>query len=204
MLIHIIYSVYVRVRASFNENLFKTKWFWFSGKDINKLYKIRIEEHIWKKFNICHRRRMKTFACHRDRAFHLTSKQLQERETVGENGECIVHFSRWWWTVRSPPSVRRASDVGSTAARNDLLISTASQWRIGQLQPRIQPQSAKSAPRGLSQREGCKPHGVSSEGLGRDVVAYLILGNYSGTMKGGGSSVFCLRRPLLPVREIRW
>jgi hypothetical protein len=50
--------------------------------------------------------------------------------------------------------------------------------------PQIQPQRAKSW--GGWVRERVAAPMASSVGPGRDVVAYLILGNYGGTMKGAG------------------
>lgn len=84
------------------------------------------------------------------------------------------------------PSIRRVSERRfGRCTQNDLLISTASQWRIGQLHEGSPDTTlARKEPRGLSQGEGCNPM-ASSEGPGRD-VAYLILGNYGGTMKGAG------------------
>lgn len=77
------------------------------------------------------------------------------------------------------------SNVDSVAAQNDLLISTASQWRIGQLHEGSPDTTlVRTESRGLSQRrEACSPHGIV-QGSGERCIAYLILGNYGGTMKG--------------------
>ena len=88
-------------------------------------------------------------------------------QTIEREREWRVHRSiysaRWWWrTGRSPLWYEGRLNVGSAVAQNDLLISTASQWRIGQLHedsPDTTP-TRKEPKGGLSQGEGCKPHGI--------------------------------------------
>ena len=74
------------------------------------------------------------------------------------------------------------------AAKNDLLISSGpangALVSCTKASLRIQPQP--EGPRGLRRREGCSPHNIVRERVQRD-VAYLILGNYGGTMKGARS-----------------
>lgn len=130
-----------------------------------------------------------------DRYFHLTNNR--RREPVDENGE-RVHSARRWWTGRSPLWCKGRLNVGSVPLHRTIywLVQPANGALVSCTEaPQIQPQRAKS--RGGWVRERVATPMASSEGLGRDVVAYLILGNYGGTMKGAGRLVFCLGRPLL-------
>lgn len=119
-------------------------------------------------------------------------KQTTERERVGRWERRVhrdVHSARRWWTGRSPLWYEGRLNVGSAAAQNDLLISTASQWRIGQLHegsPDTTP-TRKEPERGWGRERVANPI-ASSDDPGR-VVAYLILGNYGGTMKGANGRV---------------
>lgn len=103
-----------------------------------------------------------------------------------------------------PFSIRRVSvNVGSAAAQNDLLISTASQWRIGQLHegsPDTTP--ARKELRGLSQGEGCNPHSIV-RGSGERCCSLSHSRKLWWNDEGRRAAVFCLRRPLLLPLEPR-
>jgi len=100
-----------------------------------------------------------------------------------------VHSARRWWTGRSPLWYEGRLNVGSVPLYRTIywLVQPANGALVSCTKaPQIQPQRAKS--RGGWVRERVATPMASSEGLGRDVVAYLILGNYGGTMKGAGRS----------------
>jgi hypothetical protein len=130
----------------------------------------------------------------------------RKRESVDENGEFIVtSIPRDDGEPEGRPfSVRRVSvNVGSAAAQNDLLISTASQWRIGQLHegsPDTTP--ARKEPRGLSQREGCNSHGIV-RGSGERCCSLSHSRKLWWNDEGRWAAVFCHRRPLLLPLESR-
>lgn len=129
-----------------------------------------------------------------DRYFHLTnncSRSMRMESASWRPFRAMVNR-------KVAPLVRRASERRfGAAAQNDLLISTASQWRIGQLHegsPDTTP--AREEPRGLNQGEGCNPHGIV-RGSGERCCSLSHSRKLWWNDEGRRAVVFCLRRPLL-------
>jgi len=114
----------------------------------------------------------------------------RERALVDENGECIVASiprddgegpegrpfdTKGVWTSVQP---LHRTIYWLVQLANGALVSCTKT-------PQIQPQRAKSRKGGWVRERVANPM-VSANGPGRD-VAYLILGNYGGTMKGAAN-----------------
>lgn len=88
----------------------------------------------------------------------------RKREPVDENGECIVASipPRRWWTGRSP--LRRYEgclNVGSALHRTIYwLVRPANGALVSCTEGSPDTTPARKEPRGLSQGEGCNPHGI--------------------------------------------